>query len=798
MNRRTRNLLLVLLLVGLLGTYINTNQGMLLGSPAPLLPSISPDSRTVVADHSASLGLDHELKEHIRHYIEGVSIKPEESSLAHAVQLDSAIGRPQISRGQYRDAYRTYQQVLAISYKQGSLMGIGIALTVMADISYRTTNVDEALSTALLAYKVAEAMKSQEEMGVVELSFARMLDTQDPSLSMMWLLRARDHLQNSRYKEDYVRALPSLAKHLVMLGDNEEASKVYAEAWEQSRVLGTTPTQQWTKVEVADAYAGDLIRAKRQDKAIEVLRATQSLFAPSERTTDLYTRVLHGLARSYAGLDDRAEAELYYQSAYANYELTRANEPGDSARARLDRDHSSLVDEFVSYYLRAGNLSGALAFLESNKARTLQDVFEDPSYKHVQEQWRAMERRQAQEMSELWEVSGDPLLPRGLDDRPRKYAALASRHDHERRQLQTSLQLKEMVVAQSLSSNRIEDLMRRLPSNTAVLSFFFRDKQVSVFAVTQESVQHIPLAVGAEECQRVIQQLRVTLTNPSTDLYREPAQWLFQNLVKPALRTFPKTVTTVIYSPDGLLSRIPLEVFMDGEHYLGERFAVYRVPSLRYATAIRMVTAAPARHGIVCVDPDISGSRLPFQQETGQLLKRLYSDRVMALVGKDCSESRLVAAIQGQRSASFLHIGAHGNFYPADAMDSSITLAPESGSRMSEQAWTAKAMATVAMDQVDLVTLSSCETGLTDPAMPRDVFGIGRALFFAGAKTIVAPLWAVHDRATAEFMSVFHRAYHRNRPAVEALQDAQRALMQNPAYRHPYYWSAFVLTGAAR
>jgi CHAT domain-containing protein len=107
-------------------------------------------------------------------------------------------------------------------------------------------------------------------------------------------------------------------------------------------------------------------------------------------------------------------------------------------------------------------------------------------------------------------------------------------------------------------------------------------------------------------------------------------------------------------------------------------------------------------------------------------------------------------------------------------------------------------MATVDMTHIDLVTLSSCETGLTDPNIPRDVFGIARALFFAGAKRVVAPLWAVHDQATAEFMEAFHAAYHANAPAVLALQRAQRALMKSKTYRHPYYWSAFVLTGAAR
>jgi CHAT domain-containing protein len=102
------------------------------------------------------------------------------------------------------------------------------------------------------------------------------------------------------------------------------------------------------------------------------------------------------------------------------------------------------------------------------------------------------------------------------------------------------------------------------------------------------------------------------------------------------------------------------------------------------------------------------------------------------------------------------------------------------------------------MGRIDLVTLSSCETGLTDPKMERDVFGIARALFFAGATKIIAPLWMVHDQATAELMRAFHAAYFADTPAVIALQRAQRELIRTEKYRHPFYWSGFVLTGGGK
>jgi CHAT domain-containing protein len=63
---------------------------------------------------------------------------------------------------------------------------------------------------------------------------------------------------------------------------------------------------------------------------------------------------------------------------------------------------------------------------------------------------------------------------------------------------------------------------------------------------------------------------------------------------------------------------------------------------------------------------------------------------------------------------------------------------------------------------------------------------------------VIAPLWSVEDQSSGEFMQAFYAAYADKQAAVLALQRAQQTMMKNPEYRHPYYWSAFVLMGAAR
>jgi len=780
MNKRHIVLVVILVLVGGLYFYLNKAPSQV-DVPGPAGP---------IVDVSASLPLDEDTKEKIRHYIDGVRIEPHENNLDHAISLDHSVGRPQLSAGNLREAYETYRKVLAISYYQGSLMGIGIGLGILVKVAQSVGDKGEALDTAFLGYKVFQALNNHEELGIMELGIGRLLRAENRSQAMMWILRAKENLENTRYREDYVRLLADLAGDLRFMGEDDQASATYEEAWQKALSLGSSPSQKWAKWEAGQAYAADLRRSKRYKKALDVLTETESFFSSSEKQAHNYTANLLGFSRVYSAQNNRAEAERYYLSAYTTYELMRAKALGENGRAVLDKQYKGLIDEFVDYHLDRRDYSEALALLESNKARTLNDILDDQSYRETSSQWKEIQGRHATELLAL--LQGVEKTEQQEQRLVLEEAfSLLKRQRDERRKLQTRLQLKEMTVTQGLSKQQIEEIQSQLTSDVAVLSYFVSGNEVSAFLMTRGRIQHIPLRLTAAEMYRTAQQLRLALTNANTDYYLEPARALFRQILAPVIKRIPAS-NIVIYSPDGILSRIPLSVLMDGNSFIGERYAFHRVPSLRYVNSVAATKAAPAQSGVSCVDPNINNARLPYQRETSATLDELYGARLTAMAGDECSETELISARNRQKRPTFLHIGAHGNFYPDTAMESAILLSAGNGV---PQVWNARAMATVDMTNIDLITLSSCETGLTDPKIERDVFGIARALFFAGADTIVAPLWMVHDQATSQFMQAFYRSYSGGTPTTLSLQVAQKALLEGE-YSHPYYWSAFVLMGA--
>jgi CHAT domain-containing protein len=140
-----------------------------------------------------------------------------------------------------------------------------------------------------------------------------------------------------------------------------------------------------------------------------------------------------------------------------------------------------------------------------------------------------------------------------------------------------------------------------------------------------------------------------------------------------------------------------------------------------------------------------------------------------------------------------------------------------------------------------LVTLSACETGISDvlQGSPEEFVGIPAGFLLAGVPCVVSSLWAVTEISTAMLMEQFYSNHlHQGMDIAKALNQAQQWLrtvsietviqyiercndeyrrgdtikasltryqryyryraQQNPKWQpfyHPYYWAAFTVNG---
>jgi CHAT domain-containing protein len=96
----------------------------------------------------------------------------------------------------------------------------------------------------------------------------------------------------------------------------------------------------------------------------------------------------------------------------------------------------------------------------------------------------------------------------------------------------------------------------------------------------------------------------------------------------------------------------------------------------------------------------------------------------------------------------------------------------------------------------ELVVLSACQTGLGKRVEGEGLVGLTRGFMYAGANRVMASLWKIDDRATAEFMRHFYTALlgKKMRPAA-ALRAAQLEMRNDKRWSSPYYWAAFQIQG---
>jgi CHAT domain-containing protein len=85
------------------------------------------------------------------------------------------------------------------------------------------------------------------------------------------------------------------------------------------------------------------------------------------------------------------------------------------------------------------------------------------------------------------------------------------------------------------------------------------------------------------------------------------------------------------------------------------------------------------------------------------------------------------------------------------------------------------------LENLQLVTLSACETGLGEYTGGEGVQGLQRAFHVAGCPNVVASLWSVNDAATAALMAKFyHELWINKKSIIDALREAQLTIYFHP------------------
>lgn len=108
----------------------------------------------------------------------------------------------------------------------------------------------------------------------------------------------------------------------------------------------------------------------------------------------------------------------------------------------------------------------------------------------------------------------------------------------------------------------------------------------------------------------------------------------------------------------------------------------------------------------------------------------------------------------------------------------------------------------------DWVILSACNTGAADSSGKEAISGLGRAFFYAGAKSLLVSMWPVETTSAMKLVTETFRLHKEERLSrAEALRQSMLKLIDSEirfdtttgrkvvSYAHPLFWAPFVLAG---
>jgi CHAT domain-containing protein len=276
-----------------------------------------------------------------------------------------------------------------------------------------------------------------------------------------------------------------------------------------------------------------------------------------------------------------------------------------------------------------------------------------------------------------------------------------------------------------------------------------------------------------------------------------------------------KKASELIISPDGKLNFLPFEALFNGKKYLLEdctisyissgrefirqskrknnntdssKVVIFGTPNYEYGLEDK------AKGGLITSLSNIDDFEPIDSSKEIEIIRRYYKN---VEVYKDANAT--IENLMSITNPKILHISTHGFFFNDENITnpmrrSALALTSANDAMFQNNLKgiaTALKLSSMELYSTELVVLSACETALGTAYNAEGVLGLPKAFIQAGAKKVIMSLWSVSEKGTALLMEKFYTHVHQGESYPLALRDAKLEMIK----RHPYYWSAFIMSG---
>jgi len=358
---------------------------------------------------------------------------------------------------------------------------------------------------------------------------------------------------------------------------------------------------------------------------------------------------------------------------------------------------------------------------------------------------------------------------------------------------------KTAIPQNSPPIRQIQGRLQREPAPAAWVRYAVTEDSLDIQLITRTDItqQHVP--IGREALKKTTQAFIHDIQHPEKNPHAA-AHALFNILLAPIQADLNRhRISKLLIEANGIIRTLPFAALFDGQHYLVESLSSTFIVPL--GKAMRPAPE-PSRWNIAALGVSQAWpgfQALPFVKTELAAITQPSSDGTWSghsYLNDAFNQSNLTQVLKGRHNV--IHIASH--FMESHGFNRNSFFLLGDGGRLRQGDLE---QGHYDLRHVDLLTLSACETGVSDPGNEsRDMLnGFPETALRLGVRHVIASLWPVADEGSSLLMTTFYN-YLKTHPhaKADALRQAQLAIMNrappvtvSATLDHPAYWAPFVL-----
>jgi CHAT domain-containing protein/tetratricopeptide (TPR) repeat protein len=727
-----------------------------------------------------------------------------------------------LSQGKYAQALESYKSSLKLAEEASEFRKAAITGSNIGSVYKAIGQYDRALEYYQKALQEVKRLGDRQSESVFLNNIGSIYNDKGQ------VQRSLDYYQQAYKIHLELKDLPAQAKTLnnIALAHSELRQHAQAlETYSQVLALLKKANNLSTEAIALGNIGGIYVNLKRYPEAINLYQQAATIHQQlGERAGE--SVVLSQLGRLFASTNQPELAILFYkQSVNLREQLRKELRSLSQAEQKIFTGKvAQTYRELADILLKQNRVLEAQQVLDLLKVQELDDYLKnvrgnaktatgisllDPERRFLSD-YNAIQNRMIQSSQEAIEIL--KITPESRTTaQSQKLQELIQIQERSSQQLNTYIQnpavvsiLQQVTGAGSGEVNlqqfaSLQNNLQELSQKSAILyPLILEDRLELILVPAKGDVIRRTVNVKREAINQLIVNFRSEVRDPSSLDVLDSSQQLYQWLIAPIAADLQKAgVETIIYAPDGQLRYLPIAALHDGKQWLVERYAINTITAAsltklsdrRSNQPLRVLAGAfiTGRYIFEVNGEIFNFAGLPFAgKEIENLTDKLPNS--IKLVDQNFS---VKSTVDKFKNYNIIHLATHAAFVSGEPEDSFVLFGD--GSRAS-----LRDVATWSLQNVDLVILSACETGLGGRlGNGTEIMGFGYQMEYAGAKAAIASLWQVSDGGTQALMDRFYNILPKPQITKAAvLAKAQRSLISSAGeFSHPYYWSPFILIG---